>query len=257
MWVWHWVLPGSPSFSIAPTPSAPCSTACVSCMATGGVPPRFLPWRSSSCSCSTLSWRQASCPLPARWMSLSSPPYPKCSSSRSAPRPCRSSLPHHLPFMAICEHGAKGPIWSVASLRECLGRAALVKRQLLAVLIVTGSTAALAQEPDAAALAAIDSCVARLDPELDVGFDRIAARCPELARTLEHSGWAAWLPRGWKESRNDLSAGSLTELRAVVIRELRPPQVARTPQVARLHEILAEMGQTPAAGSEEHTSELQ
>ena len=116
-------------------------------------------------------------------------------------------------------------------------------RPYAALLMLAAASAPLhAAEPDA--VAAIDACTARLDAQLDIGYERIAARCPDLARTLERSGWAAWLPQGWKESRNDLSVGSLTELRAVVTRELATPSVARTPRAERLKEILAELGAT-------------
>lgn len=91
-------------------------------------------------------------------------------------------------------------------------------------------------------LAAIDACVARLDPQIDVGYERISARCPDLTRTLEQSGWAAWLPREWKDSRNDLSAGSLAELRTVVARELATPAAQRTPRISRLNPVLTDLG---------------
>ena len=80
--------------------------------------------------------------------------------------------------------------------------------------------------------------------QLDVGYERIAARCPDLAPALEQSGWAEWLPQGWKESRNDLSAGSLAELRAAVQRELAPRPAAHTLHVERLKAILADLGTT-------------
>jgi hypothetical protein len=92
------------------------------------------------------------------------------------------------------------------------------------------------------ALAAIDACVANLDAELDVGYERIASRCPGLARTLEQSGWAEWLPRGWKEARNELSAGSLLELRTLVARELEIPVSSHRPDVKRLNEVLTGLG---------------
>jgi hypothetical protein len=117
---------------------------------------------------------------------------------------------------------------------------ALVFTALL-ILAAPGATRA-AVAPDA--LAAIDTCIARLDVQLDVGFERIARRCPELAPALERSGWAAWLPQGWKESRNDLSAGSLKELRELVSRELATRAATRTPSVEHLKEILADMGST-------------
>ena len=90
-------------------------------------------------------------------------------------------------------------------------------------------------------MANIDSCVARLDPQLDIGYDRIATRCPDLMRQLEAGAWAPWLPRGWKESGNDLSAGSLKELRELVAREsaARESNLARAPDVRGLQPILA------------------
>jgi hypothetical protein len=124
-------------------------------------------------------------------------------------------------------------------------------RGLLAVLLVLPALSFAAVQggnesaaPDA--LVAIDACIPKLDPTLDIGFDRIAARCPDLARHLERSGWAAWLPQGWKEARNDLSAGSLAELRTLVARELAAQSSAGPrPSVAHLNEVLLELG--PAA----------
>lgn len=84
----------------------------------------------------------------------------------------------------------------------------------------------------------IDSCVSRLDPQLDIGYDRIAARCPELMHQLEGGAWAPWMPRGWKESGNDLSAGSLREFREVVERETDVSGSSAAPDVRRLHTIL-------------------
>src|SRR5688572_3370644 len=104
----------------------------------------------------------------------------------------------------------------------------------LAILILCGCATAAAQpkaKPLAQdGLAAIDTCIAQLDAALDVGYERIAARCPRLGRSLEQSGWAQWLPRGWKEARNDLSAGSLAELRTLVARELDASAGTRVPR---------------------------
>ncbi len=100
----------------------------------------------------------------------------------------------------------------------------------------------------AAARSAIEACTQRLDPQVDIGYDRIAARCPDLARTLERSELEEWLPAGWKEARNNLSAGSLRELRAVVQRELETRPGARTPRVERLNEVLASLGKQREAG---------
>ncbi len=92
----------------------------------------------------------------------------------------------------------------------------------------------------------LDACIQRLDPQVDIGYDRISARCPDLARQLQQSSWSAWLPHGWKEPGNDLSARSLEELRNLANRELATRISARTPDVQRLNEILAEGGNTAA-----------
>ena len=89
-------------------------------------------------------------------------------------------------------------------------------RAFLALLLLVAG-AAQAREPDA--LAMLDDCAARLDPSLDVGYERIGARCPDLAAALEHSPWAAWLPGGWKEPHNHLNAESLRALHDALVRE--------------------------------------
>ena len=130
---------------------------------------------------------------------------------------------------------------------------------LVACALINGTAGAegvqgasqLRAAPQAAAVAQIpniDSCVSRLDPQLDIGYDRIAARCPELVRQLEGGAWAAWLPRGWKEARNDLSAGSLREFRELVNRESGAGGLSAGPDVRRLRTIL-----TALAGSRSET----
>lgn len=103
-----------------------------------------------------------------------------------------------------------------------------------------------AAEPDslAAVSHAIDACTPRLDAQVDVGYDRVAARCPDLARALEQSGVEQWLPQGWKETRNNLSVGSLTEMRALVERELTTQAPTHKPRVERLNEVLVGLGDT-------------
>jgi hypothetical protein len=99
------------------------------------------------------------------------------------------------------------------------------------------------------ALEAIDDCVARLDTELDVGYARIAARCPDLTAALGESSFAPWLPSDWKRPENQLSAAGLSELRAQLAREsgrgdkLRPP-----PPTERLATVLAAVAHDPDAG---------
>ncbi len=119
-----------------------------------------------------------------------------------------------------------------------------MKWRILAALLSVAAVAAPAESAEPDPLAVIDTCIARLDAQIDVGYERVARRCPDLAPALEQSGWAAWLPEGWKESRNDLSAGSLQELRTLVVRELETSSAARVLDVRRLKEILSDLGST-------------
>ena len=95
-------------------------------------------------------------------------------------------------------------------------------RALLALLLAAAAaTAAGVQARDP--LQAIDECVTRLDNELDVGYARIAARCPQLAATLGESAFAPWLPADWKRPDNELAV------------EPRDAFIDRLEWVARLH----------------------
>jgi hypothetical protein len=129
-----------------------------------------------------------------------------------------------------------------------------MRRQRLSVIITGAMAVASAVGPAATATSGampnVDSCVARLDPQLDIGYDRIAARCPDLMKQLETGAWAPWLPRGWKEPGNDLSAGSLKEFRELVDREsgARETNPATAPNVHSLQPIL-----TALAGSRDAT----
>jgi hypothetical protein len=100
----------------------------------------------------------------------------------------------------------------------------------------------------AAQLPSLDACLSRLDPELDIGFDRIAARCPELAKQLDHGAWTPWLPRGWKEPGNDLSAGGLKEFRELVDRESAANAFSRAPDIRHLKGVLNGLAGTSSEG---------
>jgi hypothetical protein len=96
--------------------------------------------------------------------------------------------------------------------------------------------------PSQVAQEAINTCLNRLHPDIDIGYERIASRCPQLARRLEESGWSRWLPREWKRPGNDLSAGGLRELRELLSVESGSPRAAvRRPDVARLPAALADL----------------
>ena len=115
-----------------------------------------------------------------------------------------------------------------------------MSRWLLAlVLAAAGLPSATARE----ALGAIDACLAQLDRGLDVGYQRIAARCPDLAPSLMQSQWAAWLPRDWNQPQNLLSADGLMELRTLLTREPASAPEGRAPRVARVAAVLATLTQ--------------
>ena len=88
-----------------------------------------------------------------------------------------------------------------------------MSRWLLALLLAAAGLPG-AQARDA--LGAIDACLRQLDRNLDVGYQHIAARCPDLAPSLAQSEWAAWLPRDWNRQESLLSADGLTELRTLL-----------------------------------------
>jgi hypothetical protein len=106
-----------------------------------------------------------------------------------------------------------------------------------------------AADPRAALHQLLDACRSRLDRELDVGYERIATRCPDLGRQVEASDVGAWLPRGWQDAGSGLSAGSLEELRVLVARELDSHPQSRAPSVPRLREVLVRLGDTAQSRS--------
>ena len=108
-------------------------------------------------------------------------------------------------------------------------------------LIVAG--AAWGGSASTGAVEAIDSCLHRLNPDVDVGYDRVAGRCPVLARRLQESGVATWLPVDWQRSGNDLSADGLRELRELLVRELpvSAPEGAHHPGTRHVGDILASL----------------
>jgi hypothetical protein len=109
------------------------------------------------------------------------------------------------------------------------------------VTVATGAAAGVGAQD---LLEAIDSCVRQLNPDIDIGYERIVARCPNLVRRLDESRWSVWLPRDWRQPGNDLSAAGLRELRELVSRELTSRERARAPSVARVPDVLASLART-------------
>ncbi|MBV8909807.1 MAG: DUF4129 domain-containing protein [Gammaproteobacteria bacterium] len=97
-------------------------------------------------------------------------------------------------------------------------------------------------------LALIDQCAGRLDSALDVGYARIAARCPELTPALSESPWAAWLPADWKQPYNRLSSAGLEELRTLIARESARDATQRPlPRTMRVAAVLAAVSRSDDA----------
>jgi hypothetical protein len=94
------------------------------------------------------------------------------------------------------------------------------------------------------ALQAIDDCLSHIDAVADVGYERIAARCPDLTPALAGSPAAAWLPPDWRQPGNALSSRSLGDLRALLVRELTAPAARPTPDTQRVAAVLAAVTET-------------
>ncbi|GAC1456694.1 MAG: hypothetical protein PVS2B3_17300 [Steroidobacteraceae bacterium] len=109
-----------------------------------------------------------------------------------------------------------------------------MRRAFLApVLLLAAAPLAQAREP----LAAIEACLAQLDG-LDLGYERIAARCPDLTPSLASSPWEAWLPRDWNRPHNQLSSDGLLELRALLPREAARLPSGHEPRTATVAAVL-------------------
>ncbi len=74
---------------------------------------------------------------------------------------------------------------------------------------------------------------------MDVGYERIATRCPDLTAALSSGPAAAWLPPDWKQPGNALSSRSLADLRALLVRELAPHEPRQAPDTRRVATVLA------------------
>jgi hypothetical protein len=123
------------------------------------------------------------------------------------------------------------------------------RRWAVAIVFLLMAEVALPASPGEDAMGAIDNCLLRLDVDVDVGFERISARCPQLARHMHGADWAAWLPAGWNDPYNDVSARSLVQLQMLVVRELAVRTGTRTPAVAGLRPILADFAVRNQQGS--------
>ena len=77
---------------------------------------------------------------------------------------------------------------------------------------------------------------------LQRGVNDTAEAMTDLVRRLEQNSFAAWLPEGWKDAGNNLSAGSLGELAVLIQREIATQSSRAAPSVQHLSNVLAEIG---------------
>lgn len=123
---------------------------------------------------------------------------------------------------------------------------------LLIALTAGAATVAAAAVSAEDAFGAIDECIARLNADPQAVLQIITTHCPDLPRRLQSSDWAAWLPLGWQDGYHQqatgwqgnydhFSARALVALRTAVARELALSTNARSPHVAVLRPILADL----------------
>lgn len=105
--------------------------------------------------------------------------------------------------------------------------------------------AEVAPIPDEGLVALLTSCATRLDRDRDIGYARIAQRCPELAPVLSNSDRAGWLPGSWQERSNELSAGGLRELARLIREESRRPVSVGGPAAESLAPVLRQVSANP------------
>jgi hypothetical protein len=105
------------------------------------------------------------------------------------------------------------------------------------LLLVSSSLAA-----DDAALRAVESCRARLNPSTDVGIERIQKRCPELLPALANAPWRGLLPQSMRDRRDEISAESLRALVELVRESGGDATLRDAPSREKLGPVLAELG---------------
>jgi len=93
-----------------------------------------------------------------------------------------------------------------------------------------------------AALRVVEACRARLDPQTDLGLERVERRCPELRAALRNAPWRELLPGTLDERREQISAASLGALVELVKRSGDATAHRPAPDREALGGVLAELG---------------
>jgi hypothetical protein len=124
--------------------------------------------------------------------------------------------------------------------------AELLRVVLFAASVLALLAPAMAQQASSAAdtraLTEITRCAAQLDPIVDIGFERVSARCPQLPPALDAASWRELLPPNWRERGDSLSRDGLLALANLVAERdsAKPARAAPNPQMVA--DTLAEIG---------------
>lgn len=93
-----------------------------------------------------------------------------------------------------------------------------------------------------AALRAVEACRAKLDPQVDIGIERVERRCPGLGAALKSAAWHDLLPGTLGERREQISSASLAALVDLVKRSADATQRRPAPDRELLTDVLAGLG---------------
>jgi hypothetical protein len=99
-----------------------------------------------------------------------------------------------------------------------------------------------------AALRAIESCRQRLDPQVDVGIERVERRCPGLQAALQKAAWRDLLPVAIGERREQISSASLGALVDLVKRSTDATPSRPAPDRELLTKVLSALGEEGQQG---------
>jgi len=99
-----------------------------------------------------------------------------------------------------------------------------------------------------AALRAVESCRARLDPQSDIGIERVERRCPGLRAALQKAAWRDLLPQALGERREQISSASLGALVDLVRRSTDATPLRPAPDKQLLAGVLSGLGEEGQQG---------
>jgi len=110
------------------------------------------------------------------------------------------------------------------------------------LLALSGLLLASAAGADDAALRAVEACRAKLDPQADIGIERVERRCPGIRAALRNAAWRELLPGTLGERREQISAASLSALVELVKESSDTTQRRAAPDRQLLGAVLEGLG---------------